>query len=48
MWEGACDRRVLATELGAGYAVTEQALDDGKLIDATLEVEPPLPHRRAA
>ena len=48
IWEGACDRKVLAAELGTGYAVTEQALDDGKLIDATLEVEAPIPHRRAA
>jgi Na+/H+-dicarboxylate symporter len=48
IWEGACDRKVLAAELGSGYAVTEQALDDGKLIDATLEVEAPIPHRRAA
>src|SRR5512141_2540038 len=37
IWEGACDRKTLAAELGAGYAATEQALDDGKLIDATLE-----------
>jgi len=48
IWEGACDRTVLAAELGSGYATTEQALDDGKLIDATLEVDAPVLHRRAA
>jgi Na+/H+-dicarboxylate symporters len=36
MWEGACDRAVLDAELNQNYAATEQALEEGKLIDATL------------
>jgi len=39
IWEKACDREVLASELNQGYAVTEQALDDGEMIDATLRVD---------
>jgi aerobic C4-dicarboxylate transport protein len=39
IWEKACDREVLASELNQGYAVTEQALDDGEMVDATLRVD---------
>src|SRR5437667_9413293 len=39
MWENACDRDVLASELDQGYAFTEQALEEGELIDATLTVD---------
>jgi len=38
MWEKACDRAVLDAELNVNYASTEQALDEGKLVDATLAV----------
>jgi aerobic C4-dicarboxylate transport protein len=48
IWEKACDREVLASELNQGYAVTEQALDDGEMIDATLRVDEPPPHTKAA
>ena len=39
IWEKACDREVLTTELNQGYATTEHALEEGDLIDATLSVE---------
>jgi len=48
IWERACDREVLASELNQGYAVTEQALDDGEMIDATLRVDETPPHTKAA
>jgi Na+/H+-dicarboxylate symporter len=48
IWEKACDREVLASELEQGYAVTEQALDDGEMIDATLRVAEPASHSKAA
>jgi len=48
IWEKACDREVLASELNQGYAVTEQALDDGEMIDATLRVDETPPHTKAA
>ena len=41
IWERACDRTVLKTELDVNYEKTEQALDDGKLVDATLAVPEP-------
>jgi Na+/H+-dicarboxylate symporter len=40
IWERACDRNVLRSELDVNYARTEQALDEGKLVDATLVVSP--------
>ena len=33
------DRAVLDAELNVNYASTEQALDEGKLVDATLAVD---------
>ena len=48
IWEKACDREVLASELNQGYAVTEQALDDGEMIDATLRIDETPPHTKAA
>jgi len=48
IWEKACDREVLASELNQGYAVTEQALDDGEMIDATLRVDETPPHTKPA
>jgi Na+/H+-dicarboxylate symporter len=48
IWEKACDREVLASELNQGYAVTEQALDDGGMIDATLRIDETPPHTKAA
>ena len=36
IWEKACDRAVLKAELDENYEKTEQALDEGKLVDATL------------
>ena len=48
IWEKACDRDVLASELNQGYAVTEQALDDGEMIDATLRIDETPPHTKAA
>ena len=48
IWEKACDREVLASELNQGYASTEQALDDGEMIDATLRVDETPPHTKAA
>jgi hypothetical protein len=41
IWERACDKQVLQAELDQGYAATEEALEEGTLIDATLAVEPP-------
>jgi aerobic C4-dicarboxylate transport protein len=38
IWERACDRTVLETELNRNYAKTEEALDDGTLVDADLKV----------
>jgi len=38
IWEGACDRAVLDAELNRNYAKTEEALDDGTLVDADLKV----------
>jgi len=38
IWEGACDRAVLEAELNRNYAKTEEALDDGTLVDADLKV----------
>jgi aerobic C4-dicarboxylate transport protein len=38
IWERACDRTVLETELNRNYAKTEEALDDGTLVDANLKV----------
>lgn len=35
IWEGACDREVLHAELDRNYAVTEEALDDGRLVGVT-------------
>jgi Na+/H+-dicarboxylate symporter len=48
IWEKACDREVLASELGQGYAATEQALDEGEMIDATLRVDEPASHSKPA
>ena len=39
IWERACDRSVLQAELNVNYASTEEALDEGKLVDATLALE---------
>jgi len=41
IWEKACDRDVLASELGVNYAKTEEALDEGTLVDATLAANGP-------
>jgi Na+/H+-dicarboxylate symporter len=41
MWEKACDRTVLMSELDVNYERTEQALDEGRLVDATLVVTEP-------
>ena len=41
IWEKACDRDVLKRELDVNYAKTEQALDEGRLVDATLAVAQP-------
>jgi Na+/H+-dicarboxylate symporter len=41
IWEKACDRAVLAAELDVNYEKTEQALDEGELVDATLAVNQP-------
>ena len=38
IWENACDRAVLASELNVNFEKTEQALDEGRLVDATLGV----------
>jgi aerobic C4-dicarboxylate transport protein len=38
IWERACDRTVLEAELNRNYAKTEEALDDGTLVDANLKV----------
>jgi Na+/H+-dicarboxylate symporter len=38
IWENACDRAVLASELSVNFEKTEQALDEGRLVDATLAV----------
>jgi hypothetical protein len=46
MWEKACDRTVLNSELDVNYERTEEALDEGKLVDATLAVSEPM--RKAA
>jgi hypothetical protein len=48
IWEKACDREVLTAELNQGYATTEQALEEGDLIDATLSVEHDAEKKRAA
>jgi aerobic C4-dicarboxylate transport protein len=40
IWERACDRSVLKSELDVNYEKTEEALDEGKLVDATLAVGP--------
>jgi Na+/H+-dicarboxylate symporter len=48
IWEKACDREVLTTELNQGYATTEHALEEGDLIDATLSVEHGGEKKRAA
>jgi Na+/H+-dicarboxylate symporter len=42
IWEKACDRAVLASELDVNYEKTEQALDEGELVDATLAVTEPV------
>ena len=42
IWENACDRAVLAAELEVNYEKTEQALDEGRLVDATLAVTEPV------
>ena len=42
IWEKACDRAVLKAELDENYEKTEQALDDGVLVDATLAVDQPV------
>ena len=47
IWEKACDRAVLAAELNVNYAVTEEALDEGELVDATLAVVDPLTRKAA-
>jgi aerobic C4-dicarboxylate transport protein len=41
IWEKACDRDILKAELDQNYNATEQALDEGELVDATLTVSPP-------
>jgi len=41
IWEKACDRVVLTAELDVNYEKTEQALDEGTLVDATLAVTEP-------
>jgi aerobic C4-dicarboxylate transport protein len=41
IWERACDRETLKAELDQGYAATEQALDEGELVDATLRLSTP-------
>jgi hypothetical protein len=43
IWEKACDREVLAAELNVNYENTEEALDEGKLVDATLAVNDAAP-----
>jgi len=48
IWERACDRNVLRSELDVNYARTEQALDEGKLVDATLVVSPATQQARIA
>jgi Na+/H+-dicarboxylate symporter len=47
IWEKACDRTVLAAELNVNYAATEEALDEGELVDATLAVVDPLTRKAA-
>ena len=41
IWEKACDRQVLKAELDVNYERTEEALDEGRLVDATLGVAEP-------
>ena len=41
IWEKACDRVVLTAELDVNYEKTEQALDEGTLVEATLAVTEP-------
>ena len=48
MWENACDRAVLNSELDVNYERTEEALDEGKLVDATLTVSEPARVKAAA
>ena len=38
IWENACDQAVLASELNVNFEKTEQALDEGRLVDATLGI----------
>jgi Na+/H+-dicarboxylate symporter len=47
IWEKACDRSVLAAELNVNYAATEEALDEGELVDATLAVVDPATRKAA-
>ena len=41
IWEKACDRAVLKAELDVNYGDTERALDEGRLVDATLAMAEP-------
>jgi Na+/H+-dicarboxylate symporter len=41
IWEKACDRAVLKSELEVNYEKTEQALDEGQLVDASLALDHP-------
>ena len=47
IWENACDRDILASELEVNYAKTEEALDQGTLVDATLAANEPVTAKAA-
>ena len=47
IWENACDRDGPASELDVNYAKTEEALDEGELVDATFAVGPARTRRTA-
>jgi hypothetical protein len=47
IWERACDREVIASELDVNYAKTEEALDEGTLVDATLAANEPVTAKAA-
>jgi Na+/H+-dicarboxylate symporter len=47
IWENACDRDVLASELDVNYAKTEEALDEGTIVDGTLAANEPVTAKAA-
>lgn len=48
MWEQACDRAVLKSELDEGYAATEQALEEGELVSSAPDAGLARGERKAA